>query len=215
MRLKGCEYYFNKRGMFKKETVIDGKGHIMGRLASHVAKQLLSGHRIIVVRCERLMMSGSYQKNKLKFREYMHKTMLTNPKRSHRHYRSPSRIFFKAVRGMLPRKTDRAEQAMGRLKVFEGIPNPYDKKKRMVVTDALKLLKVKSYRPFCELRELCVRVGWKHDGVVERLEAKRVQRAKKYHESKVATQKLHDQKAKLQASASIKEINEKLAKFGY
>ena len=195
--------------------MIDGKGHIMGRLASHVAKQLLSGHRIIVVRCECLILNGSYQRNKLKFREYLHITMLTNPKRGHKHFRSPARMFFKAVRGMLPRKTVRAEQAMGRLKVFEGIPHPYDKKKRMIVTDALKLLKLKEYRPYCELKELCVRVGWKHNDVVERLETKRIQRAKKYHESKVATQKLREQKSKLQASASIKEINEKLAKFGY
>ncbi len=29
--------------MFEKQIVIDGKGHLMGRLASYVAKQLLSG----------------------------------------------------------------------------------------------------------------------------------------------------------------------------
>ena len=201
--------------MFKKETVIDGKGHIMGRLASYVAKQLLCGHRVVVVRCERLVLSGSVMRNKLKFRDYMHITLLTNPRHGHKHYRAPSRIFFKSVRGMLPRKTDRADCAMARLKVFEGIPHPYDTKKRMVVTDALKLVRMKEFRPFCVLRDLCTRVGWKHDSVVERLEAKRMQRGKKYHEGKVVLQKLRVQKEKLQASASVKEINEKLAKFGY
>jgi len=29
--------------MFQKQIVIDGKGHLLGRLASYVAKQLLSG----------------------------------------------------------------------------------------------------------------------------------------------------------------------------
>ena len=29
--------------MFKKAIVVDAKGHLMGRLASYVAKQLLSG----------------------------------------------------------------------------------------------------------------------------------------------------------------------------
>ena len=29
--------------MFEKEIVIDGKGHLMGRLASIVAKELLNG----------------------------------------------------------------------------------------------------------------------------------------------------------------------------
>jgi len=29
--------------MFEKEVVIDGKGHLAGRLASYVAKELLNG----------------------------------------------------------------------------------------------------------------------------------------------------------------------------
>jgi large subunit ribosomal protein L13Ae len=29
--------------MFEKEIVIDGKGHLIGRLASYVAKELLNG----------------------------------------------------------------------------------------------------------------------------------------------------------------------------
>ena len=33
-------------------TVIDGKGHLLGRLCSIVAKQLLTGKKIIVVRAE-------------------------------------------------------------------------------------------------------------------------------------------------------------------
>ena len=201
--------------MFNKETVIDGKGHIMGRLASYVAKQLLSGHKIIVVRCERINLTGSVQYNRLKFREYLNKSLLTNPRKGHKHYRSPSRVFFKAVRGMLPRKTIRGEQAMSRLKVFEGIPHPYDRKKRMIVTDALKIMKVKSFRPICQLRELCMEVGWKHGAVLDRLESKRVERAKKYHTAKVESDKLREQKSKLQVSNSLKEINEKLAKFGY
>ena len=33
--------------MFKKAIVIDGKGHLMGRLASYIAKNLLAGTLII------------------------------------------------------------------------------------------------------------------------------------------------------------------------
>ncbi|GCB18226.1 60S ribosomal protein L16 [Aspergillus awamori] len=35
-----------------------------------------------------------------------------------------------AVRGMIPHKTARGAAAMEHLKVFEGVPPPYDKKKR-------------------------------------------------------------------------------------
>lgn len=39
--------------------VIDGKGHLLGRLASIVAKQLLFGKKVVVVRCEAMIISGS------------------------------------------------------------------------------------------------------------------------------------------------------------
>lgn len=39
--------------------VIDGKGHLLGRLASIVAKQLLFGKKVVVVRAEALIISGS------------------------------------------------------------------------------------------------------------------------------------------------------------
>ena len=42
------------------QVVIDGKGHLLGRLASIVAKQLLSGQKIVVVRAESLNISGEF-----------------------------------------------------------------------------------------------------------------------------------------------------------
>lgn len=44
--------------MFEKEIVIDGKGHLIGRLASYVAKELQRGQKITVVRCEAILKSG-------------------------------------------------------------------------------------------------------------------------------------------------------------
>lgn len=42
------------------------------------------------------------------------------------------------VYSMIPHKTKRGAAALARLKVYEGVPPPYDKTKRMVVPDALK-----------------------------------------------------------------------------
>ena len=44
--------------MFEKEVVIDCRGHIMGRLASIVAKELLAGQKVVCVRCEELNITG-------------------------------------------------------------------------------------------------------------------------------------------------------------
>lgn len=72
--------------------------------------------------------------------------MNTNPSRGPYHFRAPAKIFWRTVRGMLPHKLYRGKQALDRLKVFEGIPPPYDKKKRMVVPSALRAIRLKPGR---------------------------------------------------------------------
>ena len=44
--------------MFQNEVVIDCRGHIMGRLASIIAKELLCGQKVICVRCEEINITG-------------------------------------------------------------------------------------------------------------------------------------------------------------
>ena len=67
--------------MFEKEIVIDGRGHLVGRLASKVAKEILRGQRVVVVRCELMNLSGSLFRKKLEWEEVLHKSNNTNPRR--------------------------------------------------------------------------------------------------------------------------------------
>lgn len=73
--------------MFEKEIVIDGRGHLMGRLASIVAKEIINGQRVVVVRCEQVERSGSLFRNKLKFQEWLRKANNTNPRRNFKHFK--------------------------------------------------------------------------------------------------------------------------------
>jgi large subunit ribosomal protein L13Ae len=198
--------------MFEKEIVIDGRGHLLGRLASKVAKEILNGQRVVVVRCELLLRSGSLFRNKLKYHEFLRKGMNTNPRRGQFHFRSPSRMFWRTVRGMLPHKTPRAAAALGKLKVFEGIPYPYDQKRRMVVPDALKILRIKSHRKFCVLGELASICGWTKKGLVERLEEKRKVKSSRYWELK---QKKTDARTKARTHKDLAKVNDELAKYGF
>lgn len=198
--------------MFEKEVVIDGRGHLVGRLASKVAKELMNGQRIVIVRCELLNKSGSLFRNKLKFQEFLTKTRNTNPRKGHIHFRTPSRIFWRTVRGMLPHKTPKGSAALGRLKVFDGIPFPYDQKKRMVVPDALKVLRLKSHRKFCVLGELAQKIGWTRKDLVSRLEEKRKAKSAKFWEAK---QKKIQARTKARGSQDLKKFNEELAKYGF
>merc|ERR1719326_1454723 len=108
--------------MFKKEVVIDCKGHLLGRLASTVAKELLCGQKVVLVRCEGVNISGSLYRNKLKYEEFKRKRMNSNPKKGPFHFRAPHRIVQRTIRGMVPHKTSRGSLAMDRLQCFDGIP---------------------------------------------------------------------------------------------
>ena len=57
-----------------------------------------------------------------------------------------SRIFWCTEQGMLPHKTKRGAAALNHLKVFEGVPPPYDRVKRMVIPRALRVLRLKPDR---------------------------------------------------------------------
>uniref|UniRef100_A0A1D5QFC4 Large ribosomal subunit protein uL13 n=1 Tax=Macaca mulatta TaxID=9544 RepID=A0A1D5QFC4_MACMU len=172
--------------------VLDGRGHLLGRLAAIVAKQVLLGRKVVVVRCEGINISGNFYRNKLKYLAFLRKRMNTNPSRGPYHFRAPSRIFWRTVRGpavrhptgMLPHKTKRGQAALDRLKVFDGIPPPYDKKKRMVVPAALKVVRLKPTRKFAYLGRLAHEVGWKYQAVTATLEEKRKEKAKIHYRKK-------------------------------
>mmetsp|Transcript_113776 Transcript_113776/g.159546 ORF Transcript_113776/g.159546 Transcript_113776/m.159546 type:complete len:199 (+) Transcript_113776:84-680(+) len=198
--------------MFEKEIIVDGKGHLLGRLASVIAKELVNGQRVVVVRAEQINISGSLYRNKLKMQEQFRKKMRHNPRRGHTHYRAPARVFWKCVRGMMNYTTKRGAAAMARLKTFEGIPTPYDLRKRMVVPQALKVLRLRQFRPFCVLGDLCTQMGWKKAEVVQAGEERRKARSLTFHQKKLDLLKKRKQ---ARNHADLKVNREALAKFGY
>ncbi|UKK02603.1 60S ribosomal protein L13 [Theileria orientalis] len=190
--------------MFKETVTIDAKGHLLGRLASVVAKELLSGQKVVVLRCEELNVSGSLFRNKLKYQRFLRLKTNTNPNHGPFHLRSPSKFFARVVRGMLPHKTKRGAAALRRLKTFEGVPPKYAENKKMVVTPALRFLKLKPGRRYCRLGDVLTKVGWNYDGLVKKLEDRRKERSKEMHSAR-ASLRAKTEKAKLAALAKLPE----------
>uniref|UniRef100_A0A8C3P768 Large ribosomal subunit protein uL13 n=1 Tax=Chrysemys picta bellii TaxID=8478 RepID=A0A8C3P768_CHRPI len=193
--------------------VIDGRGHLLGRLAAMVAKQVLLGRKVVVVRCEGINISGNFYRNKLKYLAFLRKRMNTNPSRGPYHFRAPSRIFWRTVRGMLPHKTKRGQAALERLKVFDGIPPPYDKRKRMVVPAALKVVRLKPTRKFAFLGRLAHEVGWKYQAITSTLEEKRKEKAKLHYNKKKKLMKLQKQ-AEKNVEGKIARYTDVLKQYG-
>ena len=202
--------------MFEKVVVIDCKNHLLGRLASIIAKELLCGQRVVCVRCEDINISGSFYRNKLKYLDKLRKRTNTNPQHGPFHFRAPSRIFYRCIRGMIPHKTHRGKCAMERLQVFEGIPAPYDKMKRMCIPDALKVIHLKPHRKFTVLGDMAKEVGWKLKDVLERLETKRKVKASAYWAKKKESVKTKDKcTKKVKVSKEQEALLKSTGAFGY
>lgn len=88
---------------------------------------------------------------------------------------------------MVPHKTKRGKEALENLKCYEGVPPPYDKVKRVVVPSALRVIKLKPRRAFCELSRISHEVGWKYQDVVATLEQKRKVKSHLFYTRKQAS----------------------------
>jgi large subunit ribosomal protein L13Ae len=150
----------------------------------------------------------------VKYHAYLNKRCIVNPNRGPFHFRAPSRIFYKALRGMVAHKTARGAAALDRIKLFEGVPPPYDKMKRMVVPSALRILKLKPGRKYTTVGRISHEVGWKYQDVVAKLEEKRKAKSAAFYQRKKAVTAL---KAKATASKAdaLKSVNESIANYGY
>ena len=113
---------------------------------------------------------------------------------------------------MLPHKTPKGKAARQHLKVFEGIPSPYDQKKRMVVPEALKVLRMKAHRKFCVFGDLAQMAGWTRKELVATLEEKRKVKSQKFFETKA--KKLAARK-KAVDDKSVSKVNNELKSLGF
>ena len=157
-------------------------------------------------------MSGELFRHKVRFAEFLRKRLLTNPTRTFVHYRSPARIFWRTVRGMIPHKTARGAVAMGRLKVFEGVPAPYDTQKRLCVPDAMRCVKLSHFRKFCTLGDLSSQVGWGKQELVAKMEGKRRERAVAWHKKRISKAAVA---RKSPNQSEIAKVRKQLAEYGY
>ncbi|AFZ70313.1 ribosomal protein L13, archaeal/eukaryotic [Caldisphaera lagunensis DSM 15908] len=142
-----------------EEIVIDGSNTILGRLASHVAKLLLEGKKVVVLNSEKIAVSGDptkliqfYKDTILNVKtHYSHKW---RPKRA----RSPTRLFKKTVSGMLPKNNKKGEEALKRLIVYVGVPKEYKNKEAIKVQEASV---EKLGGRYTTLQVIAENMGWK------------------------------------------------------
>lgn len=100
---------------------VNAENQVLGRLASHVAKLLLKGNKVIVFNAEKSILAGSKKRIVQKFREKYEIKTLKNPKKvGPKHPRTPDGILRRSIRGMLPYKKPKGKKAFKKLIVYCG-----------------------------------------------------------------------------------------------
>jgi large subunit ribosomal protein L13 len=101
------------------KIIVDGKGAILGRLGTFVAKSLLKGDSVDIMNSEEVIISGNRQivAKKIRAKREMGRgSSMKGPK----YIRQVDRLLKRMLRGMLPRDRAKGREAFKRLKCYIG-----------------------------------------------------------------------------------------------
>ena len=116
--------------------VIDGTGHILGRLATYVAKQALEGEEIVIVNSENIIITGNKEDIIEDYRQRRNRGVSGRNRFGPFYPRMPDRMFRRSVRGMMPYQEPRGRAAYRRVMCFIGVPEKYEGMKYATVETA-------------------------------------------------------------------------------
>lgn len=147
-----------KTGEEQPSTIIDASGLILGRMASIVAKRLLSGEPIIIVNSEKAAISGKRLSRLKEARAFLD---IGHPKKGPFHPRRPDQIVHRTVKGMLPHRQPKGQMALRHLRVFLGVPTELKNVSLQTIPQA-HIGKLKC--PYVTIGELAEEIGYKSVG---------------------------------------------------
>jgi large subunit ribosomal protein L13 len=130
---------------------------VAGRLASRVAGELLSGRRIVVLNAEKAVVSGNRISVLRAWQSRLELSSRVNPINGPIHPRRPDNILRRMVRGMVPKTKTKGKMAMGRLRVYMGVPDAYNGLSTSKFDDALASKPLPLY---VTLGEIAKNIGW-------------------------------------------------------
>jgi len=111
--------------------IIDGNDATLGRLASFAAKQALKGDEIVILNCEKVIISGN--KKRIKEDYEIKRGRVGSSQKGPKHSKTSDKIVKRTIRGMLPdHREGRGKEAYKRIKCYVGIPKEFQEAKKIV-----------------------------------------------------------------------------------
>ncbi|HSB47300.1 MAG TPA: 50S ribosomal protein L13 [Candidatus Bilamarchaeum sp.] len=134
--------------------IVDGNNMIFGRLASQVAKKLMTGEEVHLINAEKIVIVGNPKQISQRYltkRGIKHKG---TPERSPVWSRIPHMLVKRMIRGMLPRETSRGRVALKKLRVYTGNP------KNLAASGKVESAEYDGISKHITIKELCRSIGY-------------------------------------------------------
>ena len=138
------------------KIVIDAKDCVLGRLGVEVSKLSRMNKEIIILNCEKTVISGSKKTILNHYLEWLHKGSTEGgPK----HPRRPDRFVRRIIRGMFNYKSFLGKPAFAKIKTFIGVPDEY----KDLISKDFKCKKSSDlmHNKFIVISDLCKQLGGK------------------------------------------------------
>ena len=110
--------------------IIDGENSVLGRIAGYVAKEALKGERIVIVNCEKIIISGNKKNVKENFERK--RRMGGSSQKGPLHSTLSERVVKRTIRGMLTNhRQGRGKIAYQKIKCYNGVPAEFEKSEKI------------------------------------------------------------------------------------
>jgi large subunit ribosomal protein L13 len=142
-------------------VIVDATGHVVGRLASVLAKRLLNGEEVVVVNAEKAIITG---RKSVVFQEYRARHQRGSTASRMRgigpnYPRRPDMILRRTISRMMPYQQPRGRTVLKRLRVYLSVPQDYKEKPMETIADA----KRPPQGPYVSLGEISRLLGSKFE----------------------------------------------------
>lgn len=143
-------------------AVVDATGHVVGRLASVLAKRLLNGEEIVVVNAEKAIVTGRRSVLIEEYRARHQRGSTASRMRGigPKYPRRPDMMLRRTISRMLPYQRPLGRTALKRLRVYLSVPEAYKEKP----LESVEVAKRPPQGPYLSLGEIGRLLGSKFGG---------------------------------------------------
>ncbi len=144
--------------------IINAENKILGRMAGYAAKQALLGERVIIINCERAVVSGNKRDILEKYKARRQRGI---PAKGPFYPKRADRVVKRTIRGMLPYKQEKGKKALKRVRCYVGFPEQI---KELIDSGKEKIIELKQFdvdklpnTKYLTLKEITKELGAKYE----------------------------------------------------